>query len=88
MVVFVNATPSIPELPRDAAILSLRKFCRDAGISDPTAWRWRRRGMLRTVNIAGRVYLTRGVLEEFLTRVEAGEFAVQSKVPTKLTGPV
>jgi hypothetical protein len=56
-------------------ILSLHKFCEQAGISDTTAWRWRKSGWLTTVNIAGRPYLTDKALADFLRRVEAGEFA-------------
>jgi hypothetical protein len=67
----------------DRAILSLSRFCRDCGISPVTAWRWRRAGWLKTVNIAGRQYLTRHQLEEFMRRVEAGEFARRHVAPVR-----
>ena len=63
--------------------MSLRMFTKQAGISDTTAWRWRRNGWLVTVNIAGRPYLTDKALGDFLRRVEAGEFAQQPRVPTR-----
>jgi hypothetical protein len=62
-------------------ILSLHKFCDQAGISHTTGWRWRKNGWLTTVNIAGRPYLTDKALAEFMRRAEAGEFAKEPKVP-------
>lgn len=64
-------------------IVSLNKFCREAGISPVTAWRWRRSGWLVTVNIAGRPYLTGDAVADFLRRVEAGEFAQEHKTPNR-----
>jgi predicted site-specific integrase-resolvase len=64
-------------------ILSLHKFCQQAGISDVTAWRWRKNGWLTTVNIAGRPYLTDRAMADFLRRAEAGEFAQEHKVPNR-----
>jgi predicted site-specific integrase-resolvase len=79
----VNTTSiSIPE---GRAILSLHRFCREAGISDTTAWRWRRKGWLTTINIAGRQYITDRALSEFLPRAEAGEFAAACKIPARKT---
>lgn len=69
----VNPTTFAPLTGRP--ILSLRTFTKQAGISDTTAWRWRRNGWLVTVNIAGRPYLTDKSLGDFLRRVEAGESA-------------
>ena len=48
-----------------------------------TAWRWRKRGWLETVNIAGRPYLTDKALAEFLRRAEASEFAKKHKTPNR-----
>jgi len=47
-------------------LLSLHKFCKKVGISDITAWRWRKNGWLKTVNIAGRPYLTDKALADFM----------------------
>jgi len=46
-----------------------------------TAWRWRKKGWLKTVNIAGRQYLTQEAIDEFHNRAVAGEFAQVHKVP-------
>ncbi len=65
----------------EAPIVSLQKFCRSVGISPVTAWRYRRAKMLRTINIAGRQYVTREAIAEFMQRAEAGEFAKAHPVP-------
>jgi hypothetical protein len=50
-------------------------------VSPCTAWRWRKKGWLKTVNIAGRQYLTREAVDEFQRRAVGGEFAQVPKVP-------
>jgi len=52
-------------------------------MSDVTAWRHRKKGWLKTVNIAGRVYLTTEAIAEFERRAEAGEFAKFHKTPSR-----
>ena len=77
----MNTQPFFPIEGRP--IQSLHKFCEQAGISDVTAWRWRKRGWLKTVNIAGRPYLTDKALAEFLRQDDAGEFAKEHKTPNR-----
>jgi len=76
----VNTT-SQSTIPANRAIVSLSKFCQEAGITPTTAWRWRRAGWLSTVNISGRQYLTGVAIADFLRRADAGEFAKEHKVP-------
>jgi len=71
----LQTNPGLP-LP-----ISLSKFCESMGITPATAWRWRKRGILRTSNIAGRQYLSPAALDEFYSRLEAGDFAKEAKVP-------
>lgn len=66
-------------------IVALKKFCRDGDISDITAWRWRKNGWLKTVNISGRQYVTAEALAEFNRRAAAGEFAAEHKTPKRCT---
>jgi predicted site-specific integrase-resolvase len=66
-----------------SAVISLNKWLGQVGVKPLTAWRWRRKGWLKTVNIAGRVYLTQGAIEEFHRRAVAGEFAKEHKVPSR-----
>ena len=65
------------------AVVSLSKWLAEVGIAPITAWRWRRKGWLKTVNIAGRQYLTQEGIDEFHRRAVAGEFARVHKVPSR-----
>jgi predicted site-specific integrase-resolvase len=66
-----------------SAVVSLSKWLAQVGVTQITAWRWRRKGWLKIVNIAGRVYLTQEAIDEFHRRVVAGEFAQEHKVPSR-----
>jgi hypothetical protein len=67
----------------EPAVVSLHKWMEQVCVTACTIWRWRKRGWLTTVNIAGRQYLTRSGIEEFNRRVAAGEFAQTPKVPKR-----
>jgi len=66
-----------------ADLISLQKWLVQIGVSATTAWRWRRAGHLRTVNIYGRVYLTRRAREEFVARAESGLLAQEAITPKR-----
>lgn len=65
-------------------LIALNKWAAITGITPITAWRWRSRGMLETVNIAGRVYITQSESERFTARAAAGEFAKVHRAPQKV----
>lgn len=65
------------------AVISLNRWVAQVGVTPLTAWRWRRKGWLKTVNIAGRQYLTQEAIDEFQRRAVAGEFAQVHKVPSR-----
>jgi len=67
----------------DAGIVHLPKFLQSVGVSRSTGWRWVKAGLLRTVNIYGRSYVTREARDEFLARVEKGEFAQEPVTPKR-----
>ena len=80
----VKAAPTPKRVQTTAAIIkTLASFCREVGINPITAWRMRRKGWLKTVNIAGRQYVTAEAQMEFSRRASAGEFAQEHKVPTR-----
>ena len=65
------------------AVISLSAWLRQVGVTACTAWRWRRKGWLQTVNIAGRVYLTAQAIQDFTERAQRGEFAQVHKAPCR-----
>ena len=52
--------------------------------SSTTGWRWRREGMVKTINIAGRCYISAEEISRFLARAESGEFAQEHKTPATI----
>jgi hypothetical protein len=73
---------SNPE-PANAAVISLSKWLEQVGVTSCTAWRWRKKGWLKTINIAGRQYITQEAAIEFQRRAAAGEFAQSHKTPSR-----
>jgi predicted site-specific integrase-resolvase len=65
------------------AVIALNRWLEQVGVTPVTAWRWRQRGWLKTVNIAGRQYLTQEAIDEFHRRAVAGEFVQVHKVPSR-----
>ena len=64
-------------------LVALNTWLTQVGVTAVTAWRWRRNGWLKTVNIQGRVYLSDEAIAEFKSRAEAGEFSKVHKAPEK-----
>ena len=78
--------PSFNLAPTATTVISLSKWLEQVGVTHITVWRWRKRGWLKTVNIAGRQYLTQEAIDEFHRRVVAGEFAQEHKTPSRKNG--
>jgi hypothetical protein len=68
-------------------MMSLDKFIEETGLSAVTVWRYRRKGMLATVNICGRLYILRAEIARFNQRAAAGEFAKPPNHPRKFRMP-
>jgi hypothetical protein len=64
-------------------MMSLDKFIEQIGLSAVTVWRYRKKGMLRTVNICGRQYILRAEVARFNERAAAGEFTKPPNHPQK-----
>jgi predicted site-specific integrase-resolvase len=62
-------------------IKALDVFTRDMGVSPATVWRWRKQGILETVNLHGRQYVTSEQASRFVERLTSGEFARVQPVP-------
>jgi hypothetical protein len=63
--------------------LALDQFMRQSGWSNATLWRYRKRGWLNVITIAGRHYVTREAIAEFNRRAAAGEFAGKVANPSE-----
>jgi hypothetical protein len=48
-----------------------------------TGWRWRRDGLIKTVNIFGKLYVHREEIAKFESRALAGEFHKESITPSR-----
>ncbi len=75
------------ELNKLPAIQSFKTFCREAGISAVSGWRWRQKGYVKTINICGRPYITAQEVASFLTRAAAGEFECKPTLPRRAAAP-
>ena len=64
------------EIENDAPIMALRKFQELLAVSRTTVFRFRQRKWLRTVVIAGKPYVTRAAVQDFVSRAEAGQFSI------------
>ncbi len=84
---YMNA-PSFNSAPIASTVISLSKWLEQVGVTHITAWRWRKKGWLKTVNIAGRQYLTQEAIDEFHRRVVAGEFAQEHRTPSRKNAAV
>jgi predicted site-specific integrase-resolvase len=73
--------------PDPEPMMSLDKFTEQTGLSTATMWRWRKMGMLSTINICGRVYILRSEIARFNARAVAGEFAKTPITPKRVNSP-
>jgi hypothetical protein len=70
---FANAQKTV--LPEYVPPTSLRRFCEITGLSKVLAWRYEKRGWLRTHLIANRRYILAADVAEFNRRLASDEFA-------------
>ncbi len=66
-----------------AELFAQDRFAGDMGVTRETVWRWRRDGLLRTINIRGRIYVTAEEAADFKWRALAGHFAKPAKRPSR-----
>jgi hypothetical protein len=64
--------------------ISFQKFCSSIPITPMTGWRWRQRGWIETINLAGRLYCTPEAIAKFNRRSATGEFSKEHKVPRRV----
>jgi predicted site-specific integrase-resolvase len=74
----MNSTEKIPKL------ISFNKWLSAIGVTDTTGWRWRKKGIIKTINIYGRLYVSEESISDFIGRAENGEFAMNLKPGKKV----
>jgi hypothetical protein len=80
----MNTYPLDAKLPVEALPpIALDRFIELIGVCVTTVWRWRKAGMLTTVNICGRQYVHVAELIRFNARAAAGEFAKAVRSPRR-----
>jgi hypothetical protein len=72
--------------PASTIVISLSKWRKQVGVTHCTVWRWRKKGWLKTINIAGRQYLTQEAIAEFNQRAASGDFFQAHKTPNRTSG--
>lgn len=68
-----TATKTAPEAV--AGITSASVYRRQLGVSKTTLWRYRRNGWLKTINVLGKLYITRESIAEFEAMMCSGQLA-------------
>lgn len=67
-------------------LVAFDRYLESVSVTPTTGWRWRRRGWIKTVNIAGRVYVERSEIADFERRAAAGEFSQVHRTPVRKRG--
>lgn len=66
-----------------SGIAPFEKWLEEIGKTPATGWRWRKYGWVDTVNICGRLYISRAEIARFEQRAAAGEFSKVHKTPIR-----
>jgi hypothetical protein len=64
-------------------LLVYDRWLQEIGRTPASGWRYRRRRWISTINIAGRLYVTRDEVARFEARAAAGEFSKTLKTPNR-----
>ena len=70
-------------LSRLAGLVAFDKWLEERGTTRCTGWRYRKAGLIETVNIFGRVYVSRDEIARFEARAMAGEFTKAHANPSR-----
>ncbi len=77
--------PSLPtQSPTDPSnLFPLDDYIKGRGLTRHSGWRYRKLGIIKTVNIFGRLYITREEIARFEARAIAGDFHKEAKTPAR-----
>ena len=76
----LDPTPSSTD---PSNLFAFDEYLKGRNLTRTTGYRYRKQGLLETVNIFGRLYVTRQEIEKFEARAIAGEFHKDAKTPTR-----
>ena len=77
-----SATHATSPITGPTNLFSFDGFLQGKGLTRTTGYRYRKQGLLATVNVFGRLYITRDEIEKFERRAIAGEFSRPGAQPT------
>ena len=72
--------------PRNADpsnLFAFERWLEGRNLTRTTGYRYRKQGIIQTVNIYGRLYISRDEIEKFETRAINGEFHKARKTPVR-----
>lgn len=67
-------------------LVAYERYLEEIDKTKATGWRMRQRGWINTINICGRLYVTRAEIAKFEARAAAGEFSKVHKTPSQKAG--
>jgi hypothetical protein len=73
------------DTPSTSNLVAFDSYLRALNKTRVTGFRWREKGLISTVNIFGRLYVTREAIAAFEKRALAGEFSQKAKTPKHTT---
>ena len=77
------ARPAPPSHADPSQLFAFDEYLRGRNLTRTTGYRYRRQGLIETVNIFGRLYVTRKEIERFERRAMAGEFHKDANTPSR-----
>ena len=78
----------MPRMEQQQQITNLvlfSEFLKKLGRSESTGWRWRKEKLIATLNLCGKLYVTREEIRKFEDRAIAGEFSKAIAPPRRTT---
>ena len=75
--------PDTEPISSPTDLLAYDAWLESIPISPTTGWRWRKLGLIETINIYGRVYVSRSAIARFEARARSGEFAKEHVTPKR-----
>ena len=73
----------LQETPSASNLLSFDQWLSQLNKTRVTGFRWRKAGLIETVNIFGRLYVSREAVAAFERRAMSGEFSREAKTPKR-----